>query len=172
MVLFICGIPASGKSSFGSHLKDNYGYFYIDMENRWPDENLHAIWNTVFSPTRDELNVKKFIDAMTNISKNSVLDLGFPVNEMYFWIVPLLKKYDCPIIWFECEEDIARKRYIARDNRPIEWFNTQMTNIKNNRETIKRAINPIIINVLKNDKSDKTNQELFSELVKLGIIKL
>lgn len=170
MILFICGIPASGKSSFGKYLSDNYGYLFIDMENNWPDESLHAEWNTIFSVVRDELNVKNFISSISNKSKNTVLDLGFPVNETYLWIIPLLAKHGCRIVWFECEEGIAKKRYMARDNRPIEWFETQMANIKDNWEKIKAEINPVRVNVLKPDKSSKTKQEVFKELTKLKVI--
>lgn len=170
MIIFICGIPASGKSSFGEYLSDRHDYFFIDMEHDWPDENLHNIWSTIFSPNKDELDVKRFVDAIAAKSKNTVLDLGFPVNDTYFWIVPLLKRYGCSIVWFECEENIARKRYLARDNRPIEWFETQMQNIKNNWGTIQSIIDSIVINVLKENSTNKTQEELFNELVKLGVI--
>lgn len=164
MVLFLCGIPASGKSSFGEYLRDNHGYFSIDMEHDWPDESLHAIWNTVFSVKRDESNVKKFVDSVTSKSRNTVLDLGFPINETYFWIIPLLERYGCHVVWFECEEDVAKKRYLDRDKRPIAWFDTQMTNIRAGWKVIEETINPIIINVLKADKSGKTDEELYLEL--------
>ena len=171
MILFICGIPASGKSSFGKFLKDKHGFYYVDMENSpWPDEGIHNVWNLIFTFPGEDKRVLNFINELKQKSAMVVLDLGFPIHDNYFKIVPSLKSFGCWIVWFECDENIARERYTKRDSRPIEWFNTQMTNIKNGWETIEDKIDPIKINVLKADKSGKTEEELYSELVKLRVI--
>lgn len=165
MVIFICGIPASGKSTFGKYLKDNFGYFYIDMEHEWFDENLHAIWNLIFV-SFEENRIRDFVNAVNAKSTNSALDLGFPLyNDNYFKIIPKLKEFDCQIVWFNCDEEIAKQRFLKRPDSPsIETFNTQMRNIRNNWDKVLDLINPVVINVLKSDKSGKTVEEIYNDL--------
>ncbi len=159
------GVPASGKSSFGESLKDKHNYLYIDMENSpWPDERLHTIWDLIFQHVGDDTRVEHFVEAVKTRTNKAVLDLGFPTNDTYFWIVPLLKKFGCRVIWFHCDEKIARQRYLARDNRPVEPFDIQMKNIKQNWKRILNEINPEVISVLKANDQEKTFEEVYSEV--------
>jgi hypothetical protein len=165
MILFICGIPASGKSGFGEYLRDAHGYFYIDMEySPWPDEDIHTIWNKIFECPCDENRVRAFVIACEKKNSRVALDLGFPPSKNYSCIVPLLKKLGCRIIWFQCDEDVARRRYEARGNRSINEFEDQMGRIKDNWSRIIEEIGPEVIEVSKPDRSSKTHEELYSEI--------
>ncbi len=166
MTIFLCGTPASGKSTFGEYLRDHLHYFFIDMEHKWPDEKLHKVWDTIFSSGFDARRIYDFVSAIGSIKTNSILDLGFPLyNDNYFKIIPKLKEFGFRIIWFDCDREIARQRFLNRLNSPsIEDFDIQMSNIENNWNKIITLINPEIINVLNPNKSGKTAEEIYREI--------
>ena len=166
MIIFICGIPASGKSSFGEFLRDVYGYFYIDMEHSpWADETIHDIWDFIFSDLGNEDRVNDFIKVLGTKGDKIVLDLGFVPNDIYFWIVSSLKKFGCRIIWFNCSYDVAKKRFTNRQTSlPIELFEKQMRRISDNWEAICDRINPQIIEMVSEDGKSKTKNEIYTEI--------
>lgn len=164
-ILFVCGIPAAGKSSFSRFLRDKHGYFHIDMEESpWSDEEMHKVWDLIFQYPEDENRVKNFVNALQKKKEKVVLDLGFPIGENYFSIIPMLKKSNCRIVWFQCDEKTAKQRYVNRDNRSLQSFEIQIKNIKENWERILTGISPEIVNVLKDSGQEKTFEELKLEI--------
>jgi shikimate kinase len=159
MKIFLCGIPASGKSSFGSSLAKTDNYLYVDAENEWPDDNLHRAWDAMFT------DFSKIDDFVNMAGDQVVFDWGFRVTPSSIGIVIGLKARGYIPVWFECPAEIAKKRYIARDNRSIQAFDDQIANIDSNRGIIKEFINPIIINVLDRDMQ-KSNQEILDAIIK------
>jgi len=135
------------------------------MEHIWPDANLHFIWDQIFADNISVMSVRNFINALKFKSNKIVLDLGFPVHNNYFKLIPQLKKSGCRIIWFECDKSIALQRFRIRNpNQPISEFETQMRNIKLEWRRIAKEVHPQIINVLKINKTPKTYEELYSEV--------
>lgn len=168
MVIFICGIPASGKSSFGKFLENKHGYFYIDMEhNPWPDENIHKIWDLIFQQLGDESRISSFLDSLETKGEKVVLDLGFVPNDAYYWIVATLKKYGCRVIWFNCSYNIAKKRFLNRKTSPpLELFELQIERIKNNWGIIASMVDPEVVEVTAENGSDKTKIQIYEEIFK------
>jgi adenylate kinase family enzyme len=168
MLLFLCGTPAAGKSCFSKYLHKKHNFYHIDMENSpWSDETLHDVWNSIFQFPNDDTKVKDFVDAVKNRNDNTVLDLGFPVNDDYFRIIKLLEKYGCNVVWFECDVSVARKRYQKRDLQAhISVFETQMQNISKDWMRIKVELKPLIINVLKDKESNKDYNLIYQEILK------
>lgn len=173
MVIFICGVPASGKSSFGNFLKNKHGYFYIDMEHSpWPDEKIHRTWDLIFGQLGNEDRIRSFLDDLKTKGNKVVLDLGFVPNDIYFWIVSSLQKFGCRIVWFDCDEKEARKRFSKRENRIIppfvdsEPFNIQTKRIQSNWGRIIKELQPEIVNVLKADRLNKSQEEIYLEVFK------
>lgn len=177
MVIFICGVPASGKSCFGNFLKDKHDFFYIDMEySPWPDEKIHRTWDLIFGQLGDENRISSFLDDLKTKGNKIVLDLGFVPNDIYFWIVSSLKKLGCRIVWFDCDEKEARERFSKRENRVIhplvdsEPFNIQMKRIQKNWGRVVRELQPTIVNVLKTDRLSKSQEEIYREVFRGGVL--
>lgn len=168
MIIFICGVPASGKSSFGNLLKDKYEYFYIDMEHSpWPDEKIHSAWDLIFANFGNEAIIKDFLILLKTKGDRIILDLGFVPNEIYFHIISTLKKFECRIIWFNCPFDIAKKRYLDRKTSPpMELFELQMERIKENWSMIISKIEPEIVEVVDKNRRDKTKKQIYEEIFK------
>jgi shikimate kinase len=163
-IIFLCGMPASGKSEFGKYLQDKHGYTYIPMEEKvWPDNKLRLLWNDVFnSPKRQYNKVEKFVCYLYDNYENVVLDWGFPMTHIP--VVGLLKRQWCEIIWFVCGTTIARQRFIKRSGtEAVSKFDSQVKDIKENVQNIEKSLNPKVIDVLKEDKSSKTKDEIYME---------
>jgi shikimate kinase len=46
-ILFLAGVPATGKSSYGRWLEENHGFIHVDVENSQPeakDELRSLVW--------------------------------------------------------------------------------------------------------------------------------
>lgn len=168
MVIFICGIPASGKSSFGNFLKDKHGYYYIDMEHSpWPDEEIHKTWDLIFRQLGNQDRICDFLDNLKVKGNKTVLDLGFVPNDTYFRIIGSLKKFGCKVIWFNCPYDIAKKRFLNRiTSPPLELFELQMQRIKDNWDKIVSRINPENIEIIDENGRDKTKSKIYEEIFK------
>jgi dephospho-CoA kinase len=166
-IVFLCGMPASGKSEFGKYLQDKHGYTYIPMEEKvWPDNKLRLLWNDVFNSKNQYNKVEKFVCYLYENYENVVLDWGFPITQIR--IVELLKRQWCEIIWFVCDTTIASQRFIKRSGtEAVSKFDSQVKDIKENVQNIEKSLNPKIIDVLKEDKSSKTNEDICSELASI-----
>lgn len=166
MIIFICGIPASGKSSFGEFLRDKHGYFYIDMEHSpWADETIHSVWDLIFKELGNENRIGDFVKVLEAKGDKVVLDLGFVPNDAYFWIISSLRSFGCKVIWFNCPYDVARKRFVSRiTSPPIELFEKQMNRISDNWKIIVDRINPEIVEIIREDGKSKTKNEIYTEV--------
>lgn len=165
-IIILCGMPASGKSTFGKYLQEKHGYTYIPMEDDvWPDNKLRSLWNDVFDSKRQYNKVETFVRYLYDNYENVVLDWGFPIAHIR--IVELLKRQWCEIIWFNCSTAIARERFVKRGKNSVTYFDTQIKTIKENIDILRKNLNPKAINVLKKDNANKTEEEIYSDYCSL-----
>lgn len=82
-------------------------------------------------------------------------------------VVELLKRQWCEIIWFSCNTAVARKRFIKKNKNSATYFDTKLKTIEENTEKIIKNLNPKVIGVLKENKADKTNEEIYAELASI-----
>lgn len=168
MIIFLCGIPAAGKTNFSKFLEEKHNFYHIDMEHSpWKDESFHRVWDLIFFYPTEDKRVEDFITILNEKYSNSVLDLGFQVAPSYFRIIKLLRKFGCKIVWLDCDVKVARQRYIKRDPlMPVSDFDRQVKDIKDNWQIIVKEINPIIIDVLTEGTNNKSFEELYAEITK------
>jgi cytidylate kinase len=157
MKIFLCGIPASGKSIFGEGIAKSKGYVFINAEHDWPDQKLHEAWDASIN---DLYEIDKFVEMATD---DVIIDLGFPINAMWIGLIITLKSRGYFPVWFECPVNIARERFIERKGGNIEEFDAQIERINRNRGNITKLISPISIEVLKNG-NQKSSDDLFKEI--------
>jgi shikimate kinase len=160
-IILLTGIPASGKSAFGKYLQDKYGYTYILLEaNEWADKELQSLWNNVFKAKREYNSVEKFVCYLHDNYENVALDWRFSVEQMR--IAELLKRQWCEVVWLSCSTNFARKRFIKKNKNSATYFDTQIKNIEENKDKILKNLNPKIIDALKDDKTEKSPEEIYS----------
>lgn len=162
-IIVFTGIPGSGKSAFGKYLQNKHRYTYISLEDsEWEDKKLQSLWDNAFEAKREYNAVEKLVCYLHDTYENVVLDWGFSIDQMR--VVELLKRQWCEIIWFSCSTVVARKRFIKKNKNSATYFDTKVKSIEENTEKIIKNLNPKVIGVLKEDKAEKTNEEIYSEL--------
>ncbi len=160
-LLIISGVPASGKSSYGTWLADR-GWTFVDHDwvfngrRRAPLQPMEQTWrNLVMSqPPR----VADFVEVVARAQEDVVLEYGFP----YAWFpaVRQLKAAGAQHWWFEADHQTARAAFIIRNEErsrlgqhdlivPIGAFEIYVGEIAAHRDEIKTVFDPKIIETLK-----------------------
>src|SRR5438128_1643820 len=105
-LLFIAGMPASGKSFFGRWLKDHQGYVHIDPEENTMLDDLAArdSWNRCWSAQ----HCAPFADSLRQLGR-VVFNWGFPTELV--GVAAALKNAGFSAWWFDAPQDIARRVY-------------------------------------------------------------
>lgn len=165
-IILLCGMPGSGKSDFGKYLRDKHKYSYVSItDEEWEDKKMQSLWNHIFEAKNEYNAVEKFVCYLHENYKNVVLDWRFPIEQIR--AAELLKRQWCEIIWFTCKVDSAKKKFVKKYKNSATYFDTQIKSIEGNSEKIIKNLNPKVMDVLKDKKTNKTSDELYSELTAL-----
>ena len=112
-LLLICGMPATGKTTFGNWLRDEHGYVHLDLESRdcleanglpqfWPER----IWNL------DESQLADFYAYLRSLNSGTVMTWAFHTD-----LIPLVRdlvRHGCQPWWFEGDRLASRKAHEMR----------------------------------------------------------
>jgi len=162
-IVLLCGIPSSGKTEFGKYLKDKHSYTYISIDSGiWPDNNLRGLWSKVFDEKRQYDKVEKFVCYLYENYENVVLEWNFPMDKIE--TVALFERQWCVALWFLCNTFVAKEKYIKKNRSDsVHLFDKRIKEIEDSITTLNKRLKPTIINVLKEDKSFKTMEEIYSD---------
>lgn len=137
-MIFVSGLPATGKTCVCQELAASHGFAHYDMERfpkGWPLTWLHPVWNR----SRTE-----FVDQLRASHERVALDWGFPPNLLQ-WVLEL-QGAGARVIWFSGDVAAARIIYQERDDRPVEWFDNQVAAIQ--RSGLPQPLDARIVNTL------------------------
>ncbi|HSW88911.1 MAG TPA: hypothetical protein VLG12_07145 [Candidatus Saccharimonadales bacterium] len=163
-IIFLCGIPVSGKSTFGKYLEDKQGYTYISIDKDvWPDTKLPSLWKDNFNAKRQYYAVEKFVCYLYENYQNVVIDWNFSIDQIE--VASLLHRQWCEVLWFSCSVAIARERFIKRGIDSVTYFDNQIKKLKANTEKITQRLEPKIIDVLNEDRTNKTMEDIYKDFV-------
>lgn len=142
-LLFLAGIPASGKSHFGQWLQATHDYLHIDAElpGQLDVHGLHQTWDAGIAQT----NAQAFVEAVRALGRSVVLNWGFPPNCLPF--IRSLGSTGFTLWWFDADLSAARSAY-GEIGRPVEIFDRQIANIRVRWPAIHDVFAPNIINTL------------------------
>lgn len=139
-LLLISGIPGTGKTEIGNYLASDYGFSHFHIE---------------------EL---KYIPDIHKVPDKSVFTWGFvPDDPHSLTIVEDLISSGFKMIWFDGDRNSAKRKFIARNTVPVEFFEIQVSKI-NNADIVER-FKPKVINTFKVDGSFKEFKEITEELI-------
>lgn len=124
-LLFLAGIPASGKSHFGQWLEAECGYLHIDAEipNELERLSLREAWDEACK-TQD---CSRFARVLLDSGRPSVFNWGFPVGCLP--LVVALKHAGFSTWWFDADLPAARVEHIA-SGKPAQSFDNQVRAIQ------------------------------------------
>lgn len=141
--LLLCGIPASGKSTYGRWLREVQGWTFVDVEEDGELERagLRSAWDESFTRGPSAL-----VDLLRSGNRHIALAWGFPPS--WLRIVAALKAAGMALWWFDGDRDAARESCIGRGSGSIQHFDIQMSAIRENWFAISAVFgNHIIQNV-------------------------
>ncbi len=109
----VCGMPTTGKTTFGNWLRDHRGYLHLDLESRdcletngfpsfWPER----IWNL------DRPGLSEFVTYLRSLGREVILTWAFHTD-----LIPFVRDMVADGIepwWFEGDRLAARTRHAGR----------------------------------------------------------
>ena len=105
-MLFVSGIPATGKSTFCRYLAREHGFAHYELEcypRGWPIPLLHPVW---------ERSRSEFVAELCRLHGRVVIDWGFPLAFLQ-WALELEASGARPI-WFTGDINRAREIFVQR----------------------------------------------------------
>lgn len=161
-VLLITGIPGTGKTKIGNHLKENYGFYHIDIER--PEKNSSPEF---VSFRHDNLISDLLFHELRARGKDAVITWGFyPVVNDH--LILSLQELGAKMFWLDGDKELAKEWWRKGENSgPDIYFDTQIKRIDNHN--IQGIFSPININTLDIQARQHRNveevvQEIFNYL--------
>jgi hypothetical protein len=142
-LIFIAGIPSTGKTHFGRWLQSEHGYCHIDAEVVGELERLglRETWNKAVAE-QDCTNLASLLRARSN---RAVFNWGFPPAVSP--IALALKRAGFSSWWFEGNIAAARREH-ARLGKDIRAFDTQIAAIQARAAQISTIFEPNVLSVI------------------------
>ena len=110
-IFLISGVPCCLKTKFGDWLRDNRGFFHIDVESpNFIAGPFHYLWS---HSVPDDIRV--LVRALTSLHPRIVLTWGFPISRLEW--VPRFQDAGIETLWFDGDVDTARRNWIGRKGR-------------------------------------------------------
>jgi hypothetical protein len=127
MHFLICGIPASGKSTFCRWLEEKKGFLHLNVEEDGvlDGQGLAAEWLALFGASA---TAAPFIEALEKFKRPVVIDWGFPPEHLD----TVRKLFDGGVMlwWFAADWTVARRKFMERGTLPMELFDIQIRKIQ------------------------------------------
>jgi hypothetical protein len=112
-VLLICGMPASGKTTFGNWLSETRGYIHLDLElkdcltaNGLPPFWSRRIWEL------DPPGVRIFVQHLAAREEKTVMTWGFAIDCL--GLIEGMISAGAAAWWFEVDRLAAHQKFIER----------------------------------------------------------
>jgi gluconate kinase len=161
-IILLTGIPGTGKTKIGNHLKDKYGFYHIDLEdpgiNSSPEFAQYSQIN---------LNPDVLMNQIKDSGKNVVITWGF-YPAVHDPLLLRLQKLGAKIFWLDGDRDLAKEAWKNRDNPiPEKLFDDQIQRIDSH--DIQNIFHPINFDAfdsktMKHKPIDKIVNELLGKL--------
>ncbi len=158
-LVFLAGIPASGKSHFGNWLEKTQGYLHIDAELRGElgRLGLYDAWHDAIR-TQD---CARFATAVLAQQRPAILNWGLPVQ--YLPIAGALKRAGFSAWWFDADIAAARSVY-GRTGKALQDFDYQIAAIEYARRSINEMFAPDILSTINTSGEHLSPESIFAAI--------
>jgi predicted kinase len=167
--IVVCGIPVSGKSTFARSLaKRGFYYFTLNGEDdafrveSLQQEAWHAYLASFASASVDPL-----LPTLLKAPSRPVVEWGLPPNDPALELAKALRETGVRFVWFACPEPVARSRFRTRERGNVHKmaaFRHQMEMINSRHDAIMEAIRPQVVEVLRDGRAARANDDLYREI--------
>jgi hypothetical protein len=124
-LIFLSGIPASGKTHFGRWLAREHGFIHVEFE----DKTVRACLG--LAAGRNALkgcgNADPLITAAQNLGPRVLFDWGFPPS--WLFAVARFAELGAELWWFDGDRVRARQDFVQRNTGVLDAFDRQLLRI-------------------------------------------
>ena len=152
-VVFISGLPATGKSTFARFLHRNHGFTHYNLEcfpSGWPHD-LRDLWNS---------SRNRFLRKVRNLHGTVAIEWGFPPIRID-WALELRDAGARPI-WFTGDQGRLREFFEARGGIDVQDFDVQVAAIRASDPNAK--LGGQVVEVLRGDGSFRNLDEIWADV--------
>ncbi len=103
-LILLTGVPGSGKTQYAKHLRDDYGFFFVETDN-----DLQFMGKLVRASVSDA----KFVERLVEEYGRVVVEWGFR-PDLYLPNVIALKEQGARLVWFAGDDAVALPAYQER----------------------------------------------------------
>jgi GTPase SAR1 family protein len=137
-LLLITGMPGVGKSCLVHHACAEWNGQPVILEELPAHDVFHKEWQRGLRAG----SAATFVRTLRNQPRMPIVEWGFPPNDMCIAFVRSARESGMRVVWIECPDDEARRRYLKRGTHPIELFEIQVPLIRTNYERIMAEVQP------------------------------
>ena len=158
-LLFLAGIPCSGKTHFGQWLEGEHGYLHIDAEVQGELDrvDLREVWETACA----NQDCSALAAALRARGAPAIFNWGFPPACLP--VAAALKRAGFSSWWFAGDHAAARREH-ALLGRSTEDFDIQWAAIQSQFQQIAALFHPNIVTVLGAKGERMTPQEILQRI--------
>lgn len=163
--LLVCGIPATGKSTYSAWLEHNKNFLHLDIDaesdsaRKSPSGSLERELAKRFFLIESQGNARRFIEYLAVCKKPVVVDWGFPTK--YLWIVKELQQRGLHVWWLDGDRSAAREAFKKRGTGNIESFDCQIKKITEYWSDIQSVVEQKVIDALDSEGRHRSPQALY-----------
>jgi hypothetical protein len=158
-LLFVAGIPGTGKSHFGQWLAHNRGYIHVDAEIPGDLERagLRSLWDEAYR-TAECIRLAEHI---RRLGRPLIFNWGFPLHSLP--IAVALKTAGFDSWWFDADLIAARQAF-SEHGLNGNSFDLQVASIQSSTQSINALFEPKKILVLDKLGARLPPEEIFSRI--------
>jgi hypothetical protein len=124
--IFLCGIPSSGKSTFGKWLQERKGFLHLDVQNPSTEDEL--TWAKRFFKIHSPNAAASFAEELLRLERPVVLDWGFPPHCLD--LARALKGAGLKPWWLDGDRAAARRPFVDRGWMALKKLDFQLTQLE------------------------------------------
>jgi hypothetical protein len=162
-LVFLAGVPATGKSHFGEWCSREYGALHLDRE--LPEVSrrteLRAAWEAL--ARRD---ARPLADALVRLTQLAILNWGYPADDSR--LPEALRDAGFELWWFHASPSAARAAFAQRRTGELGNFDSQMGAIIRNEERIRQIFGPRTVCTLRDDGTRLDPQKIAEQIASIN----
>jgi hypothetical protein len=139
--IFLCGIPSSGKSTFGKWLQERKGFLHLDVQSPTNQDQRH--WSGRFFKIHSPNAATSFAEDLLRLDCPVVLDWGFPPHCLD--LARAFKGAGLKTWWLDGDRAAARRPFVERGWMALKKLDFQLALLEQHWAEIKALVGANVI---------------------------
>lgn len=163
--LLLTGVPGAGKTHLREVLVAEHGYFGLSLNDEDPPAPSDMLRVRLYDRLHRGGGPNALADDLMQIERDVVIEWGFPINDASFRFTRTLRERGLRVVWLECDDAVARDRFLRRGKLSGAEFDDQIGRIRKSYRKIMKVVDPTVVHVLHPDGSPRATAEVLQEIL-------